>query len=43
MNLDELIMSTGIRAGELLAVLMELELKGLICGAPGGKYRRKVV
>jgi DNA processing protein len=43
MNLDELIMSTGIRAGELLALLMELELKGLICGAPGGKYRRKVV
>ncbi|WP_319371067.1 DNA-processing protein DprA [uncultured Ilyobacter sp.] len=43
MNLDELIMSTSIRAGELLALLMELELKGLICGAPGGKYRRKVV
>lgn len=43
MNLDELIMSTGIRAGELLALLMELELKGLIRGTPGGKYRQKVV
>ncbi len=43
MSLDELIMSTGIGAGELLALLMELELKGLICGSPGGKYRRKAV
>lgn len=42
-NLDELIVETKIGAGELLAYLMELELKGLICGAPGGKYRRKVL
>ena len=42
-NLDELIMETGMGAGELLAYLMELELKNLICGAPGGKYRRKVL
>lgn len=42
-NLDELIMETGMGAGELLAYLMELELKDLVCGAPGGKYRRKVL
>lgn len=42
-SLDELIVETGIGAGELLAYLMELELKGLVCGAPGGRYRRKVL
>ena len=42
-NLDELIMETGMEAGELLSYLMELELKELICGAPGGKYRRRVL
>jgi DNA processing protein len=43
MTLDEIIMATGIGAGELLSLLMELELKGLICGVSGGKYRRKSV
>ena len=42
-NLAYLIIETGIGGGELLAYLMELELKGLICGAPGGRYRRKVL
>lgn len=41
MTLDEIIVATGIGAGELLALLMELELKGLVCGVPGGKYMRK--
>ena len=42
-NLDELIVETKISAGELLAYLMELELKGVVTGAPGGRYRRKVL
>ncbi len=42
-SLDELILETGIEAGELLSVLMELELKGVVSGAPGGRYRRRVL
>lgn len=41
-NLDELIGTTGIQASQLLAYLMEMELKGLVNGAPGGRYRRKL-
>lgn len=42
MNLDELILVTGINAGNLLATLMGLELKGVVSSVPGGRYRRKV-
>lgn len=40
-NLDEIIIESGIKAGNLLAVLMEMEIKGIISSVSGGKYRRK--
>lgn len=40
-NLDEIIMESGINAGNLLAILMEMEIKGLVSSVSGGKYRRK--
>lgn len=42
MSLDDLILATGIPAGNLLAHLMDMELKGIISSVPGGRYRRKV-
>lgn len=40
-NLDEIISKTNIRAGNLLAILMEMEIKGIVSSIAGGKYRRK--
>lgn len=40
-NLDEIILESKIPAGKLLAILMEMELKGLISSISGGKYMRK--
>ena len=36
-------MKTSIKAGEALAILMDLELKKLVVSVAGGKYRRKRV
>lgn len=41
LTLDEIIMKTSIKAGEALAILMDLELKKLVASVAGGKYRRK--
>lgn len=41
-NLDEIILETSMQAGEILSILMELEVKNIICSLPGGKYRRKL-
>ncbi len=40
-NLDEIILESGIKAGNLLALLMEMEIKGIVSSISGGKYRRK--
>lgn len=40
-NLDEIIMETGIKAGNVLAILMDMEIKGIVSSIAGGKYRRK--
>lgn len=40
-NLDEIILESGIKAGNLLAILMEMEIKGIVASISGGKYRRK--
>jgi len=40
-SLDQLILDTKIGASELLAYLMNLEIKGVIKALPGGKYMRK--
>lgn len=40
-SLDELIIESNIKASNLLAILMEMEIKGLISSVSGGKYRRK--
>lgn len=40
-SLDELIVETKMRAGDLLSHLMNLEIKGIIKSVPGGKYMRK--
>lgn len=40
-NLDEIILESGLKAGELLAALMNMEIKGIISSVSGGKYRRK--
>lgn len=40
-SLDELILESGIKAKNLLALLMEMEIKGIISSISGGKYRRK--
>lgn len=40
-NLDEIIIESGIKAGNLLALLMEMEIKEIISSVSGGKYRRK--
>ena len=40
-NLDEIIAESGIKAGNLLALLMEMEIKGIVSSVSGGKYRRK--
>lgn len=41
-NLDEIILESGIKAGNLLAILMEMEIKGIVTSIAGGKYRRKI-
>ena len=41
-NLDEIILETSMKPGEILSILMELEVKNIICSLPGGKYRRKI-
>ena len=41
-NLDEIMHETSMKPGEILSLLMELEVKGVISSVPGGKYRRKV-
>lgn len=40
-TLDELMTLTNIRPGELLSILMELEIKKAAVSIPGGKYIRK--
>ncbi|MFK4785711.1 DNA-processing protein DprA [Fusobacterium sp. MFO224] len=40
-NLDELILSTGMKANILLALLINMEIKNAITSVSGGKYRRK--
>lgn len=40
-NLDEIIEETSMKAGEVLSVLMDLEVKKIIVSVAGGKYRRK--
>ena len=41
-NLDEIILESSMKAGEILSILMELEVKKIISSVPGGKYRRRV-
>lgn len=41
-NLDEIIQKISMDPGEALSILMELEVKKIICSIPGGKYRRKL-
>ncbi|MGL4392832.1 MAG: DNA-processing protein DprA [Fusobacteriaceae bacterium] len=41
-NLDEILLSTFLKAGEVLAILMDLELKNLVTSVAGGNYRRKL-
>lgn len=41
LTLDEIIVKTSIKAGEALAILMELELKKVVISVAGGKYRRR--
>ncbi|WP_300360665.1 DNA-processing protein DprA [Fusobacterium sp.] len=41
-NLDELVVSTGIKPKILLAILMDMEINGYISSISGGKYIRKV-
>ena len=40
-SLDEIILESNIKAANLLAILMEMEIKGLVSSVAGGKYRRK--
>ncbi len=40
-NLDELIIESSMKAGEILSILMDLEIKKVVVSVPGGKYRRK--
>lgn len=40
-SLDELITESGMRAKNLLALLMEMEINGIVSSISGGKYRRK--
>lgn len=40
-NLDEIIMESKMKAGNLLALLMDMEIKGIVASISGGKYRRK--
>ncbi|MDP0507348.1 MAG: DNA-processing protein DprA [Fusobacterium sp. JB019] len=40
-TLDELILSTGMKANILLALLINMEIKNAITSVSGGKYRRK--
>ena len=42
MNLDELLLATGMNITDLLSTLTELELKGIVSSEAGGRYRRKV-
>lgn len=41
-NLDEIIMATLMKPGEILSILMDLEVKKVVMSVPGGKYRRKI-
>ena len=41
-TLDELIISTGYKASDLLSMLMEMEIKGATVSVGGGRYRRKI-
>ena len=41
LTLDEIIIKTSIKAGEALAILMNLELKKLVVSVAGGKYRKR--
>ncbi len=41
-NLDEIIHKTSMKTGEILSLLMEMEVKGIISSVPGGKYRRRI-
>lgn len=40
-NLDEIIIESGISAKNLLAHLMDMEIRGIVSSVAGGKYRRK--
>lgn len=40
-SLDEIIQQSGMKAGEILSILMDLELKKIVSSVAGGKYRRK--
>lgn len=42
MNLDELIISTGLEGKKILSNLVELEIKGYVMSISGGRYKRKV-
>lgn len=39
-NLDEILMETGMRASEALAILVDLEVKKLVLSLPGGRYKK---
>lgn len=41
-SLDEIIQESSMKAGEILSILMDLEVKKIIVSVAGGKYRRKI-
>lgn len=41
-NLDQIIVESKMKPREILAILMELEIKSIISSVSGGKYRRKI-
>ncbi len=41
-SLDEIIMESSMKAGEILSILMDLEVKKIVVSVSGGKYRRKI-
>lgn len=41
-SLDEIIMESSLKAGEILSILMDLEVKKIVTSVAGGKYRRKI-
>lgn len=39
-NLDEILMDTGMKTSEVLAILMNLEMKKLVISLPGARYKK---